>query len=169
MKQIIVLLMLLLPLVGCNQPQKAAVQANGNQYVVKFLIDAGVTSDLTAQQAQGQRQVASWMEHDLLQLLTRAGYTAAPINSSADFKGGSGAYLLQVRIANYNPGSKAARMLVGYGAGAASLDIEYQIYNGQQKQVANRNDGVGSGRDWTYCCRTLNERMIAYLGTTVGL
>ena len=168
MKKIVLLLVLLLTLVGCNRPPSAAVKADGSHYSVQFLVDAGITADMTEQQVRAQRQMATWMENDLLSLLTRAGYQAAPVSSSAQFKGGSGSYLLQVKVVRYNPGSKAARMLVGFGAGATSLDIQYQILNGQKQQLEDRADGVGSSRDWTYCGRVLNQRMIATLGMTVG-
>lgn len=168
MKKIALLLLVSFVLVGCNRPQSAAVKADGSHYKVQFLVDANIDAGMTAQQVRAQRQLATWMENDLLSLLTRAGYRAAPISRSADFKGGSGSYLLQVKIVNYNPGSKAARMFVGFGAGATSLDIQYQIINGSKQQLEDRSDGVGSSRDWNYCARVLNQRMIATLGMTVG-
>lgn len=168
MKRLALLMLILVAFAGCTSTQKAAVRADGNKYVVKFLIDAGVTSELTADQAQRQRQVASWMENDLLTMLNRAGYQAAPITNSTEYKATEGSYLLQAKISNYNPGSQAARVLVGFGAGAASLDIQYQLVNGHGKQLIDRADGVGSGRGWTYCCRELNQRMLNQLSSSVG-
>ena len=131
-------------------------------------MDPGIESGMDAQLIEQRRQVASWMENDLLSMLTRAGYQASTIRSSGEFQAQPGAYLVQARIARYNPGSQAARMIVGFGAGAASLDINYQIVNGQGKQLVDRADGVGSGRGWTYCCRELNQRMLNQLTATVG-
>lgn len=168
MKKIVLLLLLLVPLVGCNKPQSSAIKADGSSYAVQFLVDAGITSDMSDVQARAQRQMATWMENDLLSMLTRAGYKAAPISSSSQFKGGSGNYLVQIKVVNYNPGSKAARMLVGFGAGATSIDIQYQIINGSKQTVEDRADGVGSSRDWNYCARVLNQRILATLGMTVG-
>jgi len=167
-KKIVLLLLLLIPLVGCNRPQSKAIKADGSSYAVQFLVDAGISSDMSEAQMRAQRQMATWMENDLLSMLTRAGYKAAPISSSSKFVGGSGNYLLQVRVTNYNPGSKAARMLVGFGAGATSIDIQYQIINGSGQTLEDRTDGVGSARDWNYCARVLNQRMIAALGMNVG-
>lgn len=168
MKRFALLLMLLIPLVGCNKPQKSALQVDGSKYKVQCLVDAGITADLNEVQVRAQRQMATWMENDLLRLLTNAGYQSAPVSSSNQFKGGAGTYLLQAKIVNYNPGSKAARMFVGMGAGSTSIDIQYQIINGNKKQIVDQADGVGSSRDWNYCCRTLNQRMIATLGMNVG-
>ncbi|OQY20422.1 MAG: hypothetical protein B6I36_01225 [Desulfobacteraceae bacterium 4572_35.1] len=168
MKKIVLLLLLLLPIVGCNRPQAVSVKADGSHYQVQFLVDAAIQSGMSEQQVRAQRQMATWMENDLLSLLTRAGYKASPISSSAKFKGGSGSYLLLVKVVNYNPGSKAARMLVGFGAGSTSIDINYQIFNGSKQQLENRDDGVGSSRDWNYCARVLNQRMLATLGDNVG-
>lgn len=168
MKRIVVLLLLLVPLMGCGQPRSAAVKADGSRYAVYVIVDSGITATMTESQLRAQEQMASWMENDLLNLLKRAGYQAVSVANSAQFEGGSGNYLLQVKIVNYNPGSKAARMLVGFGAGATSLDIQYQIVNGQKLTLEDRSDGVGSSRDWSYCGRVLNQRMIATLGTTVG-
>jgi len=167
-KKIVLLLLLLVPLVGCSKPQSNAIKADGSSYAVQFLVDAGITSDMSATQVRAQRQMATWMENDLLSMLSRAGYKAAPVSSSAKFKGGSSNYLLQVKVTNYNPGSKAARMLVGFGAGSTSIDIQYQIINGNQQTLEDRADGVGSSRDWNYCARVLNQRMVATLGMTVG-
>ena len=168
MKRLAILLMILLPLVGCNKPHKNALQADGSKYRVQFIIDDGVNSSLGETQVRAQRQLRGWMENDLLRLLNRAGYKAAPINKVSEYKGGNGTYLLQAKIVNYNPGSKAARMLVGFGAGSTSLDIHYKILNGKKKQLVSKDDGVGSSRDWNYCARVLNQRMIATLDMNVG-
>ncbi|MBN2645717.1 MAG: DUF4410 domain-containing protein [Desulfuromonadaceae bacterium] len=165
----IALFLALTLLVGCGSGNKAAVRADGSKYQVACLIDDGVTAAMLPDTVNQYRQVASWMENDLVRLLTRAGYQVRPIQSRSDYAAAPGSYLLQARITNYNPGSKAARMLVGFGAGATSLDIEYQIINGQGQQLYSKADGIGSGRDWTFCCRALNERMVSMLGTQIGL
>jgi len=167
-KKIVLLLLLLIPLVGCNKPQASAIKADGSGYTVQFLVDAGITSDMSETQMKAQRQLATWMENDLLSMLTRAGYKPAPISPSDKFKGGSGNYLVQIKVTNYNPGSKAARMLVGFGAGSTSVDIQYQILNRNKQIVEDRADGVGSSRAWNYCARVLNQRIVATLGMTVG-
>ena len=168
MKRITVLLVLVICLVGCAASQNGAVQENGNKYVVMFLVDPGIESGMDATLIEQQKQVASWMENDLLRMLNRAGYQASTIRNRSEFHAGPGTYLLQARIERYNPGSQAARMIVGFGAGAASLDINYQIVNGHGKQLVDRADGVGSGRGWTYCCRELNQRMLNQLSANIG-
>ncbi len=170
MKKIALLGLLVAALIlpGCNHASKAARRADGSKYRVQFIVNANTNNSMSETQVRAQKQLQGWMENDLLRLLTRAGYQAEPINKVSQFSGGGGNYLINIKIVNYNPGSKAARMLVGFGAGSTSLDINYKILNGHKKQLVDKDDGVGSSRDWTYCARVLNERIIATLGMNVG-
>ena len=54
-------------------------------------------------------------------LRKRGGYQSRALGLNETFKPAPNTYLLSIKVLKYNPGSKAARMLVGYGAGAVSL------------------------------------------------
>jgi hypothetical protein len=65
-----------------------------------------------------------------------------------------------VRIVRYNPGSKAARMFVGLGAGAASLDIHYEFSDPRGRKMLSKDDGVGTSLEWQRLARKLNENIL---------
>ncbi len=133
-----------------------SVLAGGKLFVV---IDRGIETSFTDAQVKNRNQCGEWMEQDLIKLLNKAGYDAELIKSKSDYKGGSN--LLVVKITEYNPGSKAARMMVGFGAGATSMKTHYELFGNGSSPIASDNLGVGSGRDWRNVIRKINEQTIA--------
>ena len=94
--------------------------------------------------------------------LRRAGYDAEMIQSPTGYNPAEGRYLLTVKTVSYNPGSSAARILVGYGAGACSLDMHYEVMRGAT--VLQRwEDGIGTSTDWRRLPRALNEKLVRKL------
>jgi len=69
-----------------------------------------------------------------------------------------------VKIIKYNPGSKAARMLVGFGAGSASLDLRFEVYGEGPQPLLVKDHGRGSSRDWQFVCRTLSKDLVKFMG-----
>jgi len=100
------------------------------------------------------------MEQDLLRMLKRAGYNACQVTNRREFAAGPGEYLLTVRMVRYNPGSKAARMLVCFGAGAISLDTHYELYGASPQPLLAEDHGVGSSLDWYQVVQKLNRQMV---------
>ncbi|MEY4515537.1 MAG: hypothetical protein RLZZ450_7659 [Pseudomonadota bacterium] len=69
--------------------------------------------------------------------------------------------MLRVKIANYNAGSKAARMMVGWGAGAAVLNTNFEFYGpDSQAPYVVGSPSVGSGRDWKNSARKVNLQTV---------
>ena len=132
-----------LPCVATARSRPAA--ANGQQLYVLF--DRGL-ADKNPNQCNQLNQVSEFMEPDLIRQLNRAGYTVSRIAARGDFKAEAGASLLVVKTMNYNPGSTAARIVVGFGAGSASLDFRYELYGDADKPFWVRDHGRGSSRDW---------------------
>jgi len=50
-------------------------------------------------------------------------------------------------------------MIVGFGAGAVSMDISYELLNSKSKVILTKTDGVGSSGDWRRVARKLNENI----------
>jgi hypothetical protein len=97
----------------------------------------------------------------MVKILTqRGGFKAREITARDQFKAGPDEYLLTIKIVKYNPGSKAARIVVGFGAGSCSLDLHYDLFGTEKDPVLSKDDGVGSGLEWTRCIRKLNENML---------
>lgn len=128
--------------------------------VIHILIDRNDT-ELTPQQMQQREQLAKWWEVDLVNVLTRrGGYEAKLIKTQDEFIEGTDSYLLTSKILNYNPGSKAARMVVGFGAGHCSMDLHNEFYYGENKQGFAKDEHVASGRDWKNVARKHNELIL---------
>jgi len=121
------------------------------------LVDRGIETSFTDYQVQNRNQVGEYMDRDLPMVLKKAGFNARLISTRSEYQGAAGTYLLTVKITNYNPGSQAARMVVGFGAGAASMDTHYELYGSDSKSLLSDNQSVGSGRDWRNVIRKINE------------
>ncbi len=144
---------------GCNGTK--STYKTGAAGEISVLSLRGDTSAMTADQVADLKRVGTWMDRDIIKQLTRAGYKARLLKSKSDFKGPG--HLLIIDVDKYNPGNRAARAFVGFGAGAASLDLDYKIMNSQKKQVGEWKDGVGSSKGGTYCAQTLNRNAIGQL------
>jgi len=150
-----------LALLGCIGPQvKAPTRAGGGSYSIVVLSDRGLTPELDPDRANQYNQLGEWMEQDLLRMLKKAGYAARQIGSRGEFAANAGEYLLTVRIVRYNPGSKAARILVGFGAGATSLDTHYELHGAAAQPLLVEDHGVGSSIEWTKVVQKLNQQMV---------
>jgi len=107
------------------------------------------------------RQMAMRMERDLDNILERRGkYSTRILKSKDEFKKGAGEYLLDVRMTRYNAGSKAARIIVGFGAGSAALDIHYELTGPHGNTLLSRDDGCATSLDWQRLARKLNENIL---------
>jgi hypothetical protein len=137
--------------VSCSGPEIAA-RENAN---IAIYLDRGGDDKAT-------KQMGSWMEGDLKNVLQRrGGYTARIISSREDFKTGQGEYLVTTRIIRYNPGSKAARIIIGFGAGYASLDVHYELIGPSGNTLISKDDGCATSLDWQRLGRKLNENILA--------
>lgn len=144
---------------GCAKGTPAPISTDGEKVEIVLLSHRGDPSAMNERQYQYRVEVGQWMERDLLNMLRRSGYEATQITSREDFSSKAGRYLLEVTIDSYNPGSSAARVVVGYGAGAAALDNSYTFSAGQQPLLF-WSDGVGTSQHWTRLPRVLNERAV---------
>ena len=142
---------------ACKEKTKATTLAGGEKISICVLSDRGKTSAMTEDQRKSRDQVGEIMEPDLIRILNSAGYEAKLVQKSDECSLGKGKYLLKVTIVSYNPGSKAARILVGYGAGATSQNNHYELIGEGGKTILAYDDGVGSSRDWRNSIRKLNE------------
>jgi hypothetical protein len=131
--------------------------STGKKPKINVLMD--VSGDGLAQVQIDQReQLNDFMGKDLLRMLNRAGYEASLIANRNQYA--KGTYLLKVTIVRYNPGSKAARIVVGFGAGAVSLDTRYELFAPGGNLLVSDEHGVGSSMDWTSCARKLNKQTV---------
>jgi len=121
----------------------------------------GDTSKLTHDQVVELERVGKWMDRDIIKQLKRAGFKPKLIKNRKDFKGSG--QLLIIDVAKFKAGNRAARAFIGFGAGASSLDLKYNLLNSHGKSLATWEDGAGSSRGGTYCAQTLNRHVIKKL------
>jgi len=145
---------------GTRAPQQSTGTAT-SAGVISVLSLRGDISSMTQDQIIELQRVGTWMDRDIIKQLKRTGYSAKLLKSRGDFRGAG--HLLIINVDKFNPGNRAARILVGFGAGAASLDLDYQLINSRNKTVAQWKDGVGSSKGGTYCAQTLNRNAIKQL------
>jgi hypothetical protein len=151
---------------GCGKKQISLNPGKGQDMTV-LTLDGNLTS-LNADQQRELDIVMRWMDRDIIQSLNRSGFNATLIKDRNNYKKGMGKLLI-IDVDAFNPGSRAARAFVGYGAGAASLDLDYVLLNENGGELLRWKDGVGSSKGGTYCAQTLNrngvEKIVQYVNS----
>jgi hypothetical protein len=137
----------------------APKNADGSRIAIMLFTDRGIQPDMPPDRVAQLDQMSEWMENDLLSLLDKAGYAATRIADSTT-PAGPGRYVLKVTVKNYAAGSKAARMLVGFGAGAVVLDTHFELFGEAPAPLVVGDPSVGSGRDWTNTARKVNLQTV---------
>lgn len=160
----VALLMVSVLVFGCNQKTTAPTMADGSKHMIMVLLDRGIEDTFTPKQVEWRNEVGAFMETDLVNRLNRVGYNARLIQDRNEYAPAKGVYLLPVKIISYNPGSQAARYLVGFGAGACALDIHYELIDDSNAVLISTNDGVGSSIGWRPCVQKLDNNIIATIG-----
>lgn len=133
----------------------AATLPGGAKIAIMVFSDRGAPPGTAPEKVEQNDQLGEWMENDLLAILGGTGYAASRV-IDPNTPVGPGRYLLRTRIVNYNAGSKAARMLVGMGAGAARLDTAYELIGPNGTVYIAGAPSVASGRDWKNAARKVN-------------
>ena len=154
------LVLFVMLLAGCARAPRAPLSDAGEKIEIMVFSDRGNPAEMTERQYKYRIEVGQYMERDLINRLRRSGYRTELINSKDEFEARAGRYLLIVKIVSYNPGSSAARILVGFGAGAASLDNKYEFYGAGKEPIMAWDDGVGTSEHWTRIPRKLNANTV---------
>ena len=129
------------------------------QLKLDVLIDEGSPADMNEKQFGFRKELRTYMERDLPRKMARQGIDMRLINSLTQNTGTADQPpLLIIRYESYNPGSSAARMWVGYGAGAAALDISMSLCKGG-KEIQGWKDGCGTSQNWSRLVNTLDDRL----------
>ena len=151
--------------VSCLLLGAAAASAAGP--AIDVLIETGDPAQLTPKQVEQRADLKNYMVRTLPVKLGRHGIEGRIIADKSEYAGG-GRQLLVVRYERYNPGATAARMIVGFGAGAASLDISCELLDGTQQLLA-WEDGCGTSEHWQRLINKLNDNTVLKLKAHYGL
>jgi len=152
---------------ACGPTIVAPKAPDGSQVEIVVYFDRGLAGKTEDQQTQ-LNQLSDWMENNLVEMYTDVGYAVQKITALEQYTPGPGRYLLTVATVNYNPGSKAARMLVGFGAGSAALDTHYEFKGENGKSMIAKDHGRPSGRDWKHIAKALNQDMLMEITRLLG-
>jgi hypothetical protein len=135
----------------------AATLPSGQKIAIMVYADRGVTAETPADKAAQLNEVGAWMENDLLSMLKGTGYDAALVTDK-DTPTELGRYLLRLQIVDYNGGSKAARMFVGWGAGTAHLNTHYELVGPKAEVYLTASPTAATSRsDWQHVARKINQ------------
>ena len=132
-------------------------------HVVSIVVDRGIAADTSETLKKQLDQIGELMNVEFPRIVARfakQGFKGEMLASADDFKPGEGNYLLKVKITKYNAGNKAARMIVGFGAGGASLDCSYELSADGKTALVSSQTGSFSGRDWRNSVRKVEEIII---------
>lgn len=145
--------------VCCGPSIRAPKLGGGRKVLLQVYVDRGLEGKTPDQQNQ-HNQLGEYMELNLREMAADFGYETQQIASPDAFTPGDATYLLSIKVVNYNPGSKAARLLVGFGAGSASLDTHYDLIATDHQAIFSKDHGRASSKDWRNICRRLNKDML---------
>lgn len=149
------LLALALVLGACGGGGKAPTMPNGAKIALLVHFDRG-TEGLPPEKVQQVGQLADYAEPDFLNVLNKMGYEASRVDDP-NTQPGPGRYVVRYKIIQYNAGSKAARMFVGYGAGSARLDTSYELIGPDGTSYTKGAPSVASSQDWTKAAHKVNK------------
>ena len=164
MKRLVLMLSLVLLIGlagGCtrNATETAtAVKPQAGTRLAVLTLDGNLPGQ-TADQARELDMVMQWMDRDIVKILEKAGYQPMLIKDKQRYRPEMGK-LLVIDVERFNAGNRAARAFVGFGAGAASLDLSYRLLHENGSLISEWRDGVGSSKGGTYCAQTLNRRAL---------
>lgn len=157
MRNIALLLMMSLLVVsvlgGCGK-KRAKLNPGVSEDIAVLSMDGNLPGQTDDQIAELDR-VLAWMDKDLITNLKRSGFNAVLIKNKKEYSAKMGD-LLVINVEDFNAGNRALRGFIGFGAGAASLDLEYKLLNANGENLLSWKDGVGSSKGGTYCAQTLN-------------
>jgi Domain of unknown function (DUF4410) len=164
MKSITFLLsmLLLLGLIGGCSKKKANLNPSGVKDIAMLTLD-GNLPEQTVDQARELKNTLDWMSRDLIKGFKDSGFRAILIDNMAAYKAEMGKI---VEVDRFNAGNRAARAFVGFGAGSASLALNYKLLDEKGALLSEWRDGVGSSKGATDCAEILNRKA---LENVVGL
>ena len=158
---LIMVSMLVIGLLGGCGKKRAQLNPGNVEKIAILSLDGNLPNQTDDQIAELDR-VLRWMDRDIIKNLKRSGFNAVLIKNKKDFSKEMGSLLI-IEVDKFNAGNRALRGFVGFGAGASSLDLNYQLLNENGEILKEWKDGTGSSKGGTYCAQTLNQNTQATL------
>jgi len=146
---------------GGSHGPSAPTLPDGKKLAVMVILDHTTPPDTTPEKAAQLQQVAEYWGQDLVLSLQRSGYDSASV-SEVDHANVPGRYVLKANIVEYNAGSTAARLFVGFGAGKARLETAYALLgpDGTTSYLKGNPSASTSRTDWRATVRKIDQDII---------
>lgn len=111
----------------------------------EILVDVGLVQGLESEQYGSALQLEDGLRADMLQRLAKAGLVAAPFSLQA-VKINPGAAVLHVAITQADRGSFVKRVVIGFGAGKAKLQVNADLETLAGQAMTAFNTAADSGQ-----------------------
>jgi Domain of unknown function (DUF4410) len=155
---LLVSMLLLLGLTsGCGE-KKANLNPSEVKDIAVLTMD-GNLPELAAAQLRELQTTLERMDLDLIKNLKDSGFRAILIKDRQAYKPEMGR-LLVVSVERFKAGNRTARAFVGFGAGSASLALNYKLFNESGTLISEWRDGVSSSKGATNCAEILNRKAV---------
>lgn len=151
-------ILLLLGLTGGCSKKKANLNPSEVINIAVLTMD-GNLPEQTAEQIRELKITLEWMDRDLIENLNSSGFNALLIEEMRDYKPEMGK-LLVVDVQRFKAFNRAAMAFVGFGAGSASLALNYKLLDEKGTLLSEWRDGVGSSKGTTDCAEILNRKAL---------
>ena len=142
---------------GCNK-KKTNLSPSGAKEIAVLTMD-GNLPDQTADQIRELKITLEWMNRDLIKNFNDSGFDALLIKEMQDYKPEMGK-LLVVDVQRFKAYNRAAIAFVGFGAGSASLALNYKLLDEKGALLSEWRDGVGSSKGAMDCAEILNRKAL---------
>lgn len=147
---------------GCRSSRSKQAQPSRHaaatlRQSLDVLIEEGNPSEMQPRQYAFRCELRDYMERDLPKRFARYGFDVHVIRQHKE-RPDAARHLLVIHYDAYNPGSAAARFAVGFGAGAASLDLSMSLYQGRAVALSWK-DGCGTSGHWSRIINKLDDNM----------
>jgi len=119
-----------------------------NQGVIQKTYSQLTDSNQSQSQLDVAHQTASALADSIVQQLESLGFTASRVGRGTQVSGDN-ILMVEGQFLDINQGNRLRRMVVGLGAGEATLDTQVQVYqmaNGANQQIMEFNVNANSGQ-----------------------
>ncbi len=113
----------------------------------------------TADQKRELLIALEWLDRDFTKICEKLGIRVTSIKDIQAYKPAMG-NLLVIDVERFSAGNRAARAFVGFGAGSASLALNYKLLDENGSLLSEWKDGVSSSKGSTNCAEILNRKAL---------
>lgn len=162
---VVVCLVLVGSFAGCGGGRKVVMPPGASNAIAVLPLGAD-TAGLSGDQVALLEETLAWMHRDLVNGLTRRGFSAVLLRSEGEFS--RQGHLLRVTVTSHKLVPRGARAWGGMMAGADKLDAHYELVDAGGATVLAWDDGKASTSSGRAVAQALNrgalQKITAHFG-----